>query len=71
MGGERWVGERQCVGRAAGLGAQGQEGEVADESGGVWVGVENGVIGLVLGAKGRYWLARGWFGWWVVLGGVW
>jgi hypothetical protein len=46
VGGEGRVGEGQGVGRPPGLGAQRQEGEVADESGGVGVGVEDGVVGL-------------------------
>lgn len=40
------VREGQDVGRAAGLGAQGEEGEVADEAGRVGVRVEVGVVGL-------------------------
>jgi hypothetical protein len=44
--GKRRVREGQDVGRAAGLGAQGEEGEVADEAGRVGVRVEVGVVGL-------------------------
>lgn len=44
--GERWVGRREGVGRAAGLGAEGEEREVADEARGVGVGVKEGVVGL-------------------------
>lgn len=38
--------ERERVGRAAGLGPQREEGEVADEARGVGVVVEDGVVGL-------------------------
>lgn len=44
--GQRRVRERQGVGRAAGLGSEREEREVADEAGDVRVVVEDGVVGL-------------------------
>lgn len=49
VGGQRRVGwDGEGVGGPARLGAQRQEGEVANQPRGVWVGVEDGVVGLYL-----------------------
>jgi len=44
--GQRRVGEGEGVDGPADLGAEGEEREVADQAGGVGVGVEDGVVGL-------------------------
>lgn len=48
VGGQRRVGQWKGVGRAASLGPQREEGEVADQPWDVGVGVEYGVIGLLV-----------------------
>lgn len=46
VGREGRVREGERVGGPAGLGAQGQEGKVPDQPWRIWVGVENGIVGL-------------------------
>lgn len=53
VGGQRRVRQREGVGRAAGLCAQREEGEVANEAWWVGVGVVDGVVGLDIGGERR------------------